>query len=447
VQPNPKIRTRKDIATLNAKSPEIIAFKKAVAAMKKLPAKDGRNWMTQAHIHGTVQSFGACQHGNWYFLPWHREYLYYFEEICRELSGDDNFALPYWDWSKNDSLSDLFWGGGNPLDDPPAKMPPPFGRSIKQGEKIDPDDFNEFVAPKVIKGLLDIPDFQTFGGGKVAMPGPPVQAGELEGTPHNFIHNWVGGDMGTGASPTDPIFWLHHCNVDRLWTEWSLRHPDNTPNDAGWLKTTFSDFYDRKGMKIATSVTVKDTLDTAGLSYQYDRRDAPVSAAPVRMFGTLATVGSAKLTLGNETASFSLNPDDALRKFATESAIGGVFRDKRVARLTIEGVKVPANHNVALRVFVNCQKLGKDTPITDPSYVGSYTFFGNHAHDGDQRVSFFLNVTPAFQRLYGDRKFTKDEPLKISVVARPLGVSNAWKGTVQEISPTQVQFAVVGADG
>ena len=37
---------------------------------------------------------------------------------------------------------------------------------------------------------------------------------------HNRVHVWVGGDMAPGTSPNDPVFYLNHCNVDRLWEAW-----------------------------------------------------------------------------------------------------------------------------------------------------------------------------------------------------------------------------------
>lgn len=43
---------------------------------------------------------------------------------------------------------------------------------------------------------------------------------------HNGTHVWVGGMMGfTPPAPNDPVFWLHHCNIDRLWAQWQIRHP------------------------------------------------------------------------------------------------------------------------------------------------------------------------------------------------------------------------------
>jgi tyrosinase len=51
---------------------------------------------------------------------------------------------------------------------------------------------------------------------------------------HNRVHVWVGGDMSPGTSPNDPIFWLHHANVDRIWWNWQLqRGIDNYQSPDG----------------------------------------------------------------------------------------------------------------------------------------------------------------------------------------------------------------------
>lgn len=42
---------------------------------------------------------------------------------------------------------------------------------------------------------------------------------------HNSAHVWVGGSMEPNTSPNDPVFFIHHSNVDRLWAKWQLRHP------------------------------------------------------------------------------------------------------------------------------------------------------------------------------------------------------------------------------
>src|SRR5262249_46915439 len=86
--------TRRNISNLAPNDPIIQSYKDAITQMKALPSTDGRNWTRQAQIHND-----HCPHGNWYFLPWHREYLVYFERIVRKLSGNKTFALPYWNWA------------------------------------------------------------------------------------------------------------------------------------------------------------------------------------------------------------------------------------------------------------------------------------------------------------------------------------------------------------
>jgi hypothetical protein len=49
--------------------------------------------------------------------------------------------------------------------------------------------------------------------------------GTTEPLMHNRVHVWVGGSMAPGTSPNDPVFFLHHCNIDRLWALWQFRHP------------------------------------------------------------------------------------------------------------------------------------------------------------------------------------------------------------------------------
>jgi tyrosinase len=94
---------RRDISKLTANDPIIQTYQAAVTAMKGLGSSDGRNWTNQALIH-----FNHCPHGNWYFLPWHRAYLLAFEQICRQLTGNNDFALPYWNWTANPSVPAVF---------------------------------------------------------------------------------------------------------------------------------------------------------------------------------------------------------------------------------------------------------------------------------------------------------------------------------------------------
>jgi tyrosinase len=472
------MRERKDVSKLDPTSPDIQALTIAVRKMKEgLGPADRRNWAAQASIHGTFTGgYTSCQHGNWFFLPWHRGYIYYFEEIVRELSGNDNFALPYWDWSKDFQLPSQFWGAGNPLDNPPRSDQPGSGRQITQTSTISQRNQDRFVSPTVISAILAQPDFETFAGLQLANPGPDMPgAGELEQTPHNFIHRWVGGDMVTGGSPFDPIFWLHHCNIDRLWTEWVRKHPNSMSVDPGWLATTFRDFCDRKG--IPAAIAVSQTLKTTDLGYQYAAPGSPVAASPTgvrcqeadpgppgcgipgvgeegddELASTLTGQAGARPEFMNGVAVYNLAPTEERSRDINSVREGGIEERNTVVRLRLRGIRIPRDQNVALRVHVNCKLANRDIPLADPSYVRSSTFFyphGTHGHAvggaGDGSISFVMSVNPVLERLYGDRPFTKDEPLKVVVIAEPLfpDSERTWRGDYQEVSPEQVSFEVI----
>jgi tyrosinase len=245
---------RKNIATLAPNDPIVTTYAAAIRAMQALPSTDTRNWTKQAQIHNTL-----CRHSSWLILPWHRAYVWYFEEICRELTGRNDFALPYWNWTTSPQIPAVFWDSSSALFHSPrtatsSSSAPAF-----------------MVGPTVMSNILNETNFLAFAGDAVplndtAQFGPG--AGPLEATPHNGIHVFVGGDMGTFVSPRDPIFWTHHGRVDELWVEWNILRNNSNTNDTAWTNTEFTDFVDRKGNPVTISVLT--TILLPYLSYRYD---------------------------------------------------------------------------------------------------------------------------------------------------------------------------------
>src|SRR5205823_6232495 len=86
---------------------------------------DPRGWFYQAGIHGSLSEtplpdWNQCQHGSFFFLSWHRMYVFWFERILRAASGDPNLAVPYWDYTNpnQQALPTAFWqpaDASNPL--------------------------------------------------------------------------------------------------------------------------------------------------------------------------------------------------------------------------------------------------------------------------------------------------------------------------------------------
>jgi tyrosinase len=82
------------------------SMRAAVREMMALDPNDPRNWYRQAVVHVL-----DCPHGNAWFFPWHRGYLYWFECIARKLTGNPNFAVPYWDVTKSAIMPSFFFRG------------------------------------------------------------------------------------------------------------------------------------------------------------------------------------------------------------------------------------------------------------------------------------------------------------------------------------------------
>src|SRR5262249_40649796 len=88
------------------------SYKKGIREMLNRPPTDPRNWYRNAFIH-----VFDCPHQNWWFLAWHRAYIGWLEATIREFSGDAQFTLPYWDWTKTPRVPAALLG----LDKPAAR--------------------------------------------------------------------------------------------------------------------------------------------------------------------------------------------------------------------------------------------------------------------------------------------------------------------------------------
>src|SRR6266478_875268 len=124
------------------------------------------------------------------------------------------------------------------------------------------------------------PPWRRTGGPPETIPPALDGSGVLEGVPHGSMHVATGGAGWMSnfvQAALDPIFWLHHCNIDRLWEVWIQRDPRNkNPDDPAWLDASFS-FHDATGGN--GNLTPRQVLQTrkAPLSYEYDDTTDPLA--------------------------------------------------------------------------------------------------------------------------------------------------------------------------
>lgn len=237
------------------------------------------------------------------FGPWHREFLRRFElDLQAEVPG---VTLPYWDWSADSQLADpknaAVWQGDlmGPDGDPNNQFL--LGAGPFKFDANDPNTWrvvtglgepgpglrramgrdsagNTLPTPSDVTSTLGITPYDKS---RWTTSSDPSFRNRLEGflgpqqvNMHNRVHVWVGGSMGPGTSPNDPVFFLHHCNVDRLWWQWQLNFPDEgyLPVSGGPPGHNLND----QMQPWDAATTPASVLDIHKLGYRYDT-DPPQS--------------------------------------------------------------------------------------------------------------------------------------------------------------------------
>ncbi|MGQ0778557.1 MAG: tyrosinase family protein [Pseudonocardiales bacterium] len=193
------------------------------------------------------QSDRNAAHSGPVFLPWHRLMLLLLELQMQRVLGNDQVGLPYWDWAADGVLPAAqqpqapIWrptgigGSGSPVTTGPF-VPNQFR------VRIDSDSFGRLRATDrglnrdLARDVLTLPTTQqvTAALGQPAYDLAPWNRSsggfrnQVEGwrpvSPglHNRVHVWIGGDMAPATSPNDPVFYLNHCNEDRIWEAWMV---------------------------------------------------------------------------------------------------------------------------------------------------------------------------------------------------------------------------------
>jgi tyrosinase len=466
------VRIREDLWKLPKWDDTLVWYARAIRKMWERALDDPTSWRYQAGIHAYDANnpllkplarpgdkvpanwrdvWNQCQHGSWYFLPWHRGYLGCFEAIVREtirgLGGPaDKWALPFWNYSDTTNASAR-------LVRPEfleAKMPDGTANALFQNIKRAPftlkttplgkagdfglDSFEVSLNALTQRSYSAPPNVASFGGGVTGFShgGGQATTGGLERTPHGDVHMAVGFDpvarqgywmADFNTAGLDPLFWLHHCNLDRLWDVWLVQSTSiGNPSDPRWRTPSNAATGQRMPFILSMpgkpnfSFTPADVVDSAKsvFAYRYDGlpprpvgkglaaastapKMAAVDETPAKLIG--AASGPVSLDGGSARASVAVRPQPSApagRHSLAPQAAPHIY-------LNLENIvsKGPA---LPYRVFLNVPHDFDPEQFVD-HFVGTLPMFGvdeasrDDGPHGGSGLSYVFDVTDVVKRL------------------------------------------------
>ncbi|KAG8670411.1 hypothetical protein FPOAC2_09773 [Fusarium poae] len=273
----------------------------AVLCLATIPSRLGLNstlYNDFPHVHSHLDK---QIHSVASFLPWHRYFVHVYEGALKKCGYEG--VMPYWDWSLDSdnvpksAIWDAktgFGGNGSPnrtesinngrdvrkcLDDGPFKDLHPeylgtkrdphcLSRNWNDGTSNIGNMFSDAYTPETVKKVQAVDNYDEYRY-------------TLEGGPHGAIHSSIGGDMVPNTSPSDPLFFLHHTQIDRLWSLWQQEDPkvrliefagDKTQDQFDGTKPPRASLDDTLlMMDLADDLKVKDMMTTENslLCYHY----------------------------------------------------------------------------------------------------------------------------------------------------------------------------------
>ena len=450
------------------------SFRRGVREMKRRQPSDPLSWFYQAAIHGVQldpmdpgskyykaaldadpdlakvdrRFWNQCPHfgqNSADFLPWHRAYVFHFEQILREHTGESDFSLPYWNYGpkanrKFPKVLGVEHLDGNPDNNAEDNINPLFLKerdfylTSYEHNRIPNMPLLE-LTDAVVDISLPMAADVFFGetedtglGGGVADDDPGTR-GLLECYPHDNIHRVVGGLIPGGAividkdgksveadaagamaapetSAFDPIFFLHHTNIDRLWVEWSCvpgKQWGKIPS-ASWFQQRPWFFFDAKGNCINAPRAAYFDHRKLGIRFKYedpsctplmlpDFPSVEIAAAEIdRLHGkpaeriarisTRASIGVEQTGLSNPTRNDLATSLSALKAQGPNR----LAQKRLLLRITFSGLG--KNPGTGFDVHFAANQDAQQLKRTDRSFLGSVHLFV-HGHHGDEVTQVF----------------------------------------------------------
>lgn len=393
---NEEIRYVRKNANSSAAQSDIEAMNKALKIMREKGCTDPLSWYYQGAIHWIPDSipnnplcesyhnvgdlktaWDNCTHSpsgkeKLHFLVWHRLYIWHFEKIVRKLSGKQDFALPYWAYTNNNVADKIM-----------PEMLRNSQSSLYESCRYDSVNMGQPLTGEILRAvditkLMKHTDYITF-------------CNNMNAAPHGAMHDYIGAGNDTtgllqfnnpitgtitntglmGWVPTagfDPVFWLHHSNIDRVWQQW-------TNSENGQMVTLEQlksiewpyVFFDENGKKVEYTMeeVIKIIYD---MDYDFDDTEVkPKETTPLVQTTLLTEVVNhdVKHPVGHHLTTIKANHNGLLKSNKT------TFK-KMYMEVTVSFTNVPRG---VYEIYLNNPE-GNTLSPTSNYFVGFMNFFG-----------------------------------------------------------------------
>ncbi|KAL7274844.1 hypothetical protein RUND412_002242 [Rhizina undulata] len=392
---------------------------------------------------------GYCTHGSALFATWHRPYLVLFEQtlyqhaqtVAAKFKGTSatryqtaakSLRVPYWDWATsggsipavvmqpkitvtrpnaqgqpttavianplytynfttNSYLENYFAGSFSTLTS--TRRSPNSATGVSNDAASNSGMMQTYTSRRQnTYNLFSIPNFSEFSSTAASANNTPNAYTSLESI-HNDIHGIVGGNLGHMAyidyAAFDPIFWLHHAQVDRLAAMYQAVFPSSlvqpqpasgtfanaaTPGKMDTITTSLYPFRHTNGV----SWTSRDVSYANSIwSYGYSYPEIPASYQNRNPSDLKTFVGGRINALYGSTVSPGQNFANA-----PQDTNMNAQRTEWIVHVTFDQAQILGTFQVVVFIGMGSCPADPSTWQTSPNLVGGATAFGNLGSPG-----------------------------------------------------------------
>lgn len=477
---------------------DLLWYAKGVGVMQSRALDDPNSWWFFAAIHGEYivgaefPSWGSiptppsvpttpspsqnlknlywnqCQHQSWYFPPWHRGYLLALEAQVRAvvvgLGGPSTWALPYWNYLGPESEYEI----------PPAfiqqTLPDGTPNALFVKARYGPNNDDNIFIPippaswacqtnDLYTGSDSVTPWPGYGGPATGFSHSGGASGNLENNPHNLVHVDVGGFINEqkyglmsdpGMAALDPIFYLHHSNIDRMWAAWNANGNSN-PVDPNWLGGPPAVGEQKFAMPFPDGsswvYTPADVNSLNQLDYTYDDLFTGVPAVPSsnKFTQRLMKLGSGHLAAAKIASGEDMdNRDNAELVGASKEPLRIKSSGARATVRLDHGIRVKMSASLALasevnvpdQVYLQLENIRGNIDAfklnisVNQQIAGTVALFGlrratlKDGRHGGEGLTFVLDITNIIDNLFLDNALDADS-LDVRIVPNQAVPDNA----------------------